>query len=288
VSELAELRRLQRWLGAAIAGGEPAEDPPGGAGAVLSSTAELSAERRLALYARSHRLRLLGAMRASYPGLCQLLGAELFDEFALDYLRAHPSRSPSLQRLGDAFPDHLAATRPDAGGVPEAWPQTIVDLARLERTVAEVYDAPGLEGEDALSGAALPATASPAWLAAQAEPSPCLRLLRASFPAGAFLSAVRRGEEPPLPLPAPSFVAVCRREFAVTLTPLEPASHRLLERLLAGARLGDAAAAAGLGPAEAWRLLGAWADAAFFRALRLGRRPGPPSPPVPDPVQERV
>lgn len=271
MSEPAELRRLQRWLGAAIAGVGPVDPPPGGAGAALRSTVQLPAERRLELYARSHRLRLLAAMRVTYPGLRHLLGAELFDDFALDYLRARPSRSPALQRLGEGFPEHLAATRPDADGAPETWPQLIVDLATLEWTFAKVYDAPGLEGDRLLPSAALPAEPDAAWLAARVEPSPCLRLLRTSFPVGAYLSAVRRGEEPAPPGPAASFAGVCRREFAVTLTPLAPGTYLMLDRLLAGARLGEAAAAAGLGTEEAWRLVRAWADAAFFRFLRPAR-----------------
>ncbi len=273
MSEAAGLRRLQRWLGAAITESAPLQAPPGGLDAVVRSSPRLTVEQRLGLYRRSHRLRLLEAMRASYPGLRHMLGGELFDEFALDYLRARPSRSYTLQRLGEGFADHLAATRPDADGAPEAWPDLIIDLARLERTFAEVYDAAGIEGEELPSSADLPLEPDARWRAATVEPVRCLRLLRSSFPAGPYLSAVRRGEEAPAPAPAESFLAVSRRDYAVTLTPLDARSHRLLDRLVRGARIDAAASAAGLDPAEAWRLARRWADSAFFHSLRPGRRP---------------
>jgi hypothetical protein len=243
---VSELRRLQEWLLGAIAG--PAGIPEDGAGEVVRGTPRLSAERRLELYRRSHHLRLLEAMRAQYPGLRHMLGEELFDGFALDYLRARPSRSYTLQRLGEGFPDHLAATRPDADGVPEAWPTMIIDLALLERTFAEVYDAPGLEGEQP------PEPPSAPDAPVIAVPAPCLRLVRSSFPAGPYLSSVRRGEDPELPAPEESFVAVGRRDYVVTLTPLDAGQYALLDRAVRGM------------PA-AWSELRAWTEAGFFRSL---------------------
>jgi Putative DNA-binding domain len=259
-----DLRRLQDWFRGAILDPDLDVAPD----RVLRSSTRLGAARRLELYRRSYRLRLLEAMRAFHPGLRHMLGDELFDEFALDYIRARPSRSYSLHRLGQGFADHLAATRPDLDGAPEAWPSMIVDLARLERTFAEVYDAPGVEGDELPAARDLPDEPDGRWLAATAIPVRCLRLVRSSFPAGPYLSAVRRDEDPPLPAPAASFVAVNRRDYVVTLTPLEAREHQLLELLLTdGARIEAAASGAGIEPVEAWRLVRRWADHAFFRSL---------------------
>ena len=264
-----ELRQLQEWLGAAITDPEADVSPDG----LVRSSSRLSAARRLDLYRRSYRLRLLEAMRAFHPGLRHLLGNELFDDFAVDYIRARPSRSYTLQRLGEGFGDHLAATRPDLDGAPEAWPSMIIDLARLERTFAEVYDARGAEGEELPTARGLPVEPDPGCLAATVVPVSCLRLVRSSWPAGPYLSAVRRGEDPPLPAPVESFVAVNRRDYVVTLTPLEPREHELLERLVAhGASIEAAASSAAIEPGEAWRLVRRWADHAFFRSLHPGQR----------------
>ena len=266
-----DLRQLQEWLRAGIT--DPSVDvAPDG---VVRSSSRLSAAQRLDLYRRSYRLRLLEAMRAFHPGLRQMLGHELFDEFALDYIRARPSRSYTLQRLGEGFADHLAATRPDLDGAPEAWPSVMIDLARLERTFAEVYDARGTEHEELPAAGDLPADPDPGWLAATVTPASCLRLVRSSFPAGPYLSAVRRGEDPPLPAPAESFVAVNRRDYVVTLTPLDAGDYELLDRLVHGAQIEAAAPFAGVEPAEAWRLVRGWADHAFFRSLHPERRRTP-------------
>jgi hypothetical protein len=265
-----DLRQLQEWLRAVITDPDLNAAPE----RVVRSSSRLSAAQRLDLYRRSYRLRLLEAMRASHPGLRHMLGDELFDEFALDYIRARPSRSYTLQRLGEGFADHLAATRPDLDGAPEAWPSLMIDLARLERTFAEVYDARGTEGEELPTATDLPIEPDPAWLAATVVPVRCLRLVRSSFPAGPYLSAVRRGEDPPLPAPAESLVAVNRRDYVVTLTPIVAAEYELLERLVAhGARIEAAASAAGIEPVEAWRLVRGWADHAFFRSLHPFKEP---------------
>lgn len=296
MSDASELRRLQGWVHAVIthpdgAAAGTASDaarrhldvPADELDTVVRPSSRLTAEQRLDLYTRSYRLRLRDALRASYPGLRHMLGDELFDGFALDYVRARPSRSWSLLQLGEGLAGHLAATRPDADGPDEAWPDLMIDLAQLERTFTEVYEGPGAEGEWLPAADDLPAHPDVAWLAATVAPVPCLRLARSSFPAGPYLSAVRRGEKPPLPEPAESFVAVSRRDYSVTLTSLDAAQHALLAALLGGARLAAAAAAAGLDDAEAWRLVRRWADAGFFQALSP-RAPFPQHPTIEEAV----
>lgn len=265
--EVTPLRRLQEQLRAAIAGFGPLDLDPE---AVIRSSAKLSATARLDLYRSSHRLRLLEAMRAGYPALAHMLGPELFDDLAWEYLQERPSRSYTLQRLGEAFPDYLEANRPDAGGPRETWPDLMIDLARLERTFAEVYDAPGLEGETTPTAAGLPAAPDAGWLAANAEPSPCLRLVRSSFAAGPYLAAVRRGEEPALPVPAESFLAVSRRDYAVRLMPLDLPRYRLLGSLCRGATIEQGAAVADLTPHATWQEVRRWSEEACFRSLRRG------------------
>jgi hypothetical protein len=262
-----DLRRLQEWLRAVITDPD-AEIAPGG---VVHSSSRLSAARRLDLYRRSYHLRLLEAMRAFYPGLRHMLGHELFDEFALDYIRARPSRSYTLQRLGDGFADHLEANRPDSGAAAEAWPSLMIDLVRLERTFAEVYDARGTERDRLPGSGDLPAAPDAGWLATTITPASCLRLVSSSFPAGPYLSAVRRGEEPPLPVPAVSYLAVNRRDYAVTLTPLEAPEYELLEALVGGDPIEVAASVAAVEADAAWRLVRGWADRGFFLALHPAR-----------------
>jgi len=74
---------------------------------------QLNAERRLYIYAQGYRLRLLECMRAEFGCLAAVLGEELFDQFSMMYLSAHPSRSWTLFDLGEDFAGLLQRTRPE-------------------------------------------------------------------------------------------------------------------------------------------------------------------------------
>lgn len=262
------LARTQRWMYAVMTDGKAVAS---GAGEIVHGSARLSAEQRLELYRRTYHRRLTGCLRATYPALRHALGDELFDDFALDYLAARPPRGASLASLGAAFPDHLESTRPDRDMPPERrepWSDFLVDLARLERAFHAVYDGPGVEGAGVPCAADLPAATEP-WPAITVEPVPCLRLLRARHPVDDYLLAVRRGDSPSLPAPCERFVALSRRDWVVTLTALDPVEHALLERLVRGADVAAAVAAAQLEGVAAWRLLCAWADRGLFLALHV-------------------
>lgn len=242
---------------------------------VVRGDARLGAHDRLALYSRTYQRRLAGCLRESYPGLAHALGEELFDDFALDYLRTQPSRSYTLAALGAGWPEYLDATRPDRdlpAPAREGWPDFLVDLARLERTFFEVYDGPGIEGQPLPTAAALPAADLDAsWDGATVTTVACLRLVQARFPVGAYLVAVRRGEQPPLPKPAPAFEAVSRRDYVVTITELGARGHALLVRLMAGTPVGGAARAVGVPTRAAAKLVRAWADRSLIAACEVSR-----------------
>src|SRR4051812_450530 len=144
------LHGLETWMLAALTSHEA--PGPDESRAVVRSTAGLGAPERIALYRRGYRARLVECMHETHPALRHALGDGLFDEFALDYLAATPSRSYTLLDLGARFADHLEATRPDGD---ELWPEFIVDLARLERAFHEVYEGLGAEGRPLLSAASV-------------------------------------------------------------------------------------------------------------------------------------
>jgi hypothetical protein len=270
---------------------------------LVRRSSRLTAEQRLEIYANAYYARLLECLRDTFPVLTQVLGAEVFDSFAFDYLQRYPSRSYTLYRLAESFPRFLDETRPDqppAAG--PAWPDFLIDLATLELAIAEVFDGPGAEGEPLLAPADLLALQDGGgFAAARLVPVPCLRLLRFRYPVNAFYSVMRarRPVEPPEPLgsrAAPeaasadgagaaddglSFpdageeqVALSRTDYVVrryTLTPFESA---VLEALVAGAAVGDAiagaTAASDLPDDELAAQLNAafrrWTAAGFFRA----------------------
>ncbi|HLI56547.1 MAG TPA: DNA-binding domain-containing protein [Actinomycetota bacterium] len=276
MNSAAELRHLQGWLqavvrhpegvAAGLASGEAKawlEVAPGSLETVIAPSAALSAEERMGLYARSYWLRLLECLRALHPALRHALGEELFDEFALDYLRAHPSTSYTLFELGARLADHLSATQPELGAGEEPWPAFLVDLARLERMFLEVYDGPGVEGERLLAADDLPDEPQEGWTVAAV---PCLRLLASPYPVGRYLLDVRSGSEPPLPAPEQCYLALTRRDYTVVISELAGAPYQLLSALGSGVAVGRAASGAGMSGGEAWRHVHGWAGQGFFRA----------------------
>ncbi len=286
-----DLRRMQQWLQAVIthpagvAAGVSSPDAQASLGVsmaeldgIVTRSATLTADARLAIYSHSYHGRLLECFRAQYPVLLHALGADLFEQFAIAYLDRHRPASYTLHDLAAAFPTFLAETRPEAAastGPRESWPDFVVDLAALERAFLEVYDGPGLEGEAA---APLPVGAVPGPELARMRlaASPALRIMTFRYPVPAYFAAVRRGGSPPRPEPADVHHALSRVDFVVRLTELSAPQYAFLARLAEGRPVDEAlAAATGSAGAEAtpalevvrsW--LRSWDRLGFFRSVR--------------------
>ncbi len=242
---------------------------PADVSTVLAASTRQHPAERLAVYRRGYRLRLLECLRGSFPALCHLLGRDLFDAFADDYLDACPSRSYTLFGVGEHFADHLERTRPDRDQPPaerEAWVDLMVDLARFERVFAEVYHGPGTETGPVLGTADLPADADPAWPRLTLRPAPCLRLVTTRYPVHGYTAAVARGATPELPRAQLAVLAVHRRAYTVVITELTPPGDRLLAALLCGETVAAAATTAGISPAPVQPWIRRWVEAGLFTA----------------------
>lgn len=183
---------------------------------------------RLAIYARGYLDRLLSCLRTDYPATRALVGDEIFDGFAIEYLRARPPRHTSLFQLGAGFADHLASTCPGDGAVAEdrqAWLRLPIELARLERARLEAIRAPGLEGEAAAPGAGLDALLG---AERQLVAAPCLRLVELEHDLRPFLAAIDAGEPPGPPSPRRMSLAISRFEYRLTMTETAPWQHDAL------------------------------------------------------------
>src|SRR5947199_306006 len=183
--------------------------------------------------------------------LQKTLGQEIFEGFAFEYLQKYPSKSYTLDRLGENFTRFLNETRPapEEGEEPGevGWPDFLIDLAELEWAVNRVFDGPGVEGKPLLTADSLQSFPAERFAEARLVPVPCLRLLTFRFPVNAYYTAIRKaeeGEEVLIPDPQPEHLALTRRDFVVRRYPLTPAQHALLEKILAGAPIGEALAAA--------------------------------------------
>jgi hypothetical protein len=94
----------------------------------------LSAARRLGVYRNNAHIGFANALQAIFPVLVRLSGEDWFNQTALCYQRAHPSRSGDLGEVGSAFASFLAATLRDGDY------EYFADVARLEWAYSETLN----------------------------------------------------------------------------------------------------------------------------------------------------
>jgi hypothetical protein len=257
------LADLQQWMIGAITSRSDERSAASEAG--LLPSRRQSAQERLGIYQHAYWARLVDCMRELFPVLSATLERKAFDALAAGYLERYPPSSYTLNHLADRFGDFLTETRPAAPSSPD-WPEFVVELARLEHAIDEVFDGPGIEDLPTLdlSGA----FSQPASL--RFAPAPCLRLLAFAFPVNDFYTAAGRGGSPRWPAAADSYLAVTRRDYVVRRVPLEEAEYRILQALVEGRTLADALAEAGreITPGQAQQWFAAWGRLSFFIACR--------------------
>jgi Putative DNA-binding domain len=237
------LERLQRWMQAVIV--HPADT----AAAISSEAAqaEVSAERifeillpsktlspteRLGIYHGMYLLRMEEALASDYPALKHFLGDEGFFDLVRDYVQVHPSRSFSLNPLGQHFPDFVKTV----AGLKR--PDFCHELARLELAVAEAFDGPETPR---LSEAGIAAVEPEAWEGARLQPVGTFRLLTFRYPVNAYLQTVLDdNHDHPKPRLKDSWIAVYRRDYAVYRLDMTRSAYDLLSDLAGGTPLGEA------------------------------------------------
>ncbi len=209
-------------------------------------------------------------MREQFPALCHALGAPLFDDFVADYIRDRPPESHTLYDLGRRFPAWLADNRPDRdlpADERETWIDFMIDLARFERQVFVLFDAPGHEGRP-FADAETPDV--------RLRLQPCFDVGAFDFPVPAYYHSVRQKQEAPLPPAGRSFAALVRTDYVTRTIPLTEPQYLFLEAMAAGASVKGASEAVARHQgttaeevAESWRASGQrrrWIDWGFFIA----------------------
>jgi hypothetical protein len=194
----------------------------------LATSPRLTGAGGLAIYQRGYFLRIATCMREQFPALCHALGAPLFDDFVADYIRERPPESHTLYDLGRRFPAFLEESRPDRdlpSGEREAWIDFMTDLARFERQVFTMFDAPGHEGKSYADSATPDCR-----LCLQ----PCFDLGAYRFPVPAYYHAVRLDRPAPLPPARESFVALVRSDYVTRTMMLSEPHYRFLEAMADG------------------------------------------------------
>lgn len=271
------LPRLQRWMQAVIVHPGDVEDaiasaeartelPPERLGDVVLPSSTLSPAERVGVYHGMYLLRMEEALAADYPLVRRFLG-DGFDRLVTEYVDRHPSRSYTLNRLGDHLPRFFAERldQPDAA--------FLHDLARFELAMTEVFDE---QESPTLSTADLEAVPPESWESARLRPIAALRLLELEHAVLPHLIAYHRGLPPPGPRRRPSRIAVYRRRYSVLRLELDRPQLALLGALAGGVPLGEALASAiSASPsprrqAKVFAWFRTWIREGLFSAIEVG------------------
>jgi hypothetical protein len=222
----------------------------------------------LRIYQQAYTARLDAALRDNFGVLPSVLGDDGFDALAQAYLKAHPSRRPSIRWFGDRLPEFMA-TRDDLVAHP-----AMTDLARMEWALRTAFDAADAE---ALSAAALANVPADAWPWLVFEPLPSVQLLELGWnvePVWRALQGLRAGQSaaPPEPQAFEHSLLVWRQGLETRWRSLDAAPARLLRGELQGANFASLCVlAAGDGGEEQAALRAAstlrgWLDDGLFSA----------------------
>src|SRR6266550_6557070 len=179
----------------------------------------LSAAERVGVYHGMYLSRFAEALAVDYPALAHFLGEHDFNAVVARYVQKYPSRSYTLNRLGDSLPEFLDGFERD--------------LARLELAMTTVFD------EEETPSADL--TLMPPDRAERMKLAPikACRLLALNYNSNDCFQAFRDGEQM-RPRRAKTYLLVHRKDYGVMRMPLTKKGYEFLRELAGGRTLGEA------------------------------------------------
>jgi hypothetical protein len=153
----------------------------GGLDAIVLGDDRLSAAARVDIYANMYFYRLLDALKEDFPATLAVLDDDNFHNLVTGYLLEYPPTEASISCCGRYLATYLRDRL-----IPDSAP-FIADLAKLERAVVEVFQAP--EG-DSLAPGAMRAIAPADWPAIKLAIHPATQILALDWQVSELLRAV--------------------------------------------------------------------------------------------------
>lgn len=191
------------------------------------------AAKRFAVYRNNVIVGLVNALRARFPAVEKIVGAEFFAAIARVFVTEHPPRSPLIMQYGDDFPDFIADFEP-AAELPY-----LPDVARLETARTRAYHAADAQPIDPSTLQGIAPEALPHLRVAL---HPSLEVVRSRHPI-VTIWAMNSGEAELGPIEdyQAEDALVLRPEFDVTVRKLPPGGAVFLLALASGLPLAVAA-----------------------------------------------
>jgi hypothetical protein len=236
------LERIQRWMQACILNQGTAEEaiaseparsaiPEDQARTLVLPSKTLSALERLDVYRDMYLLRMEEALSIDYPSLKHVLGDDEFMRLVARYVEVYPSRTYTLNRLGDHLTEFIATL----DDLPKK--DFCYELARLEYALTYVFDAPETPS---LTPEAVRAVPPEAWETARLKPVEAFRLLECKYPVSWYVGAVDEENAFPRLARKKTWVVAYRSRYNLHRMNLEQPAYELLSALAAGKTVGEA------------------------------------------------
>lgn len=189
-------------------------------------------QRRFEVYRNNVLAGLIAALRARFPVVEQLVGAEFFQEMARTYVVNDPPRSPILLRYGETFPVFIDGFGP-AAPIPY-----LGDVARIEWARGVAFHAADVPPIDAGSFAALPIDRLDQ---VRVRLHPSVRVVSSRHPAFSIWH-VNQNPERVVPVSpwAPETALIARPYLRVETNKVSLEVGRFVQELSMGATLGEA------------------------------------------------
>ena len=201
---------------------------------LIESDDRLTATERLEIYANAYFYRILDCLKEDFPATFATVGPDNFHNLITAYLIEYPPTEPSISYAGRHLAEFLRhhSMRPRI----ERWP-FIADLARLERTLIEIFHAAEAEP---LSAEAMRSVAPGDWPALAMRTHPALAMIDCDWRVDQLLREVESGAgetDRHLGAPAhePVSVLIWRQNSRVHYRPLQRWERAALEVAHAGA-----------------------------------------------------
>jgi hypothetical protein len=200
-------------------------------GSHVVGTERVPVETRLGIYGDGYRLRLIEALRTSFPVLANLLGETDFNTLATRYVETHESTFASIRYYGDGLAAFLAG-HADYSSAP-----LLAELARWEWAMAAAFDAADAESIDVSVFAQL---APEEWSELRFEWSPSVHVLELEWNVPQLWKSVTEESERPEPeLAKLSNWLLWRQDLQIYFRPLAEEEAAVIAASRAGRSFGD-------------------------------------------------
>ncbi len=210
---------------AILRGEDDANEPE----AWIKSKQNFAPADQLAVYINGYRYRLYNVTAEDYPVLKHALGNDAFEDMLGDCVNSVHSNHFNIARYSSLVPNFLA--------LHETATPFAVEVAQIESAIAQLMDA---TETTPLTPDHLAGMTPEAVMESKLIPRKALQLFALSYPVNAYYNAVKAEENPALPQPLPSFLAVYRHDDIVWRMELEENEYHLLTNLFSGMTVGVA------------------------------------------------